>query len=168
MTQPVRQATPEDIEAILALRTEASQWLAAKGSDQWQWPPRIAGIKVGIAAGTVWVIEGSVGDVVATITVDNFADPEFWLPADQPDTALYAHQMIVARSHARQGLGSALLDFAGALAQGSGRRWVRLDAWATNKPLQDYYLTQGFQPVRITHYPHRGSGALFQRRADAS
>ncbi|CAM5431654.1 hypothetical protein STANM309S_04961 [Streptomyces tanashiensis] len=29
-----------------------------------------------------------------------------------------------------------------------GAKWLRLDAWTTNKDLQAYYLRQGFEHVR--------------------
>jgi hypothetical protein len=40
---------------------------------------------------------------------------------------------------------------------------LRLDAWRTNEALHAYYRKAGFQHVRTVEYPHRGSGALFQR-----
>jgi GNAT superfamily N-acetyltransferase len=103
--------------------------------------------------------------VVGTITLDDFADPEFWLPQDDPEDALYVHRAVVARAVAGQRIGATLLNWASLRAEAAGRTWVRLDAWATNTQLQSYYLGQGWAHVRTLQLSHRGSGALFQRRA---
>jgi GNAT superfamily N-acetyltransferase len=97
------------------------------------------------------------------ITVDDYADPEFWTPEDQPDRALYVHRMVVDRSASGKNVGERLIDWAENLAKASGKEWLRLDAWSTNAPLHAYYKEQGFSPVRVLNLSHRGSGALFQR-----
>jgi GNAT superfamily N-acetyltransferase len=164
VTLLIRPAAVLDLPAVVALLTEASAWLAARGSDQWQYPPRTDRIAAGIEAGTVWMaIQGQ--RTVGTITVDDYADPEFWLPADNPADALYAHRIAITRTVAGQRVGVALLNWASLRAEAAGRTWIRLDAWATNNRLQRYYLALGWTHVRTVRLPHRGSGALFQRRA---
>lgn len=167
MSLTIRRAQPEDLGAVAQLLTEAAAWLAELGTDQWQEPVtgrRRDRIAAGIDAGDVWVVDRA-GEIVATITIDERADPEFWQPADDPGSALYAHRMVVARREAGNELGTALLDFAGQLATAAGRAWLRLDAWSSNTALQDYYRQQGFEHIRTQRYAHRGSGALFQRPA---
>jgi ribosomal protein S18 acetylase RimI-like enzyme len=112
----------------------------------------------------VWIVERH-SRAVATITIDTTAEPELWHHSSDPDDALYVHRMIVTRTEAGRGLGAALLDFAAQQATAAGRAWLRLDAWATNTKLHDYYRGQGFTHLRTTYYAHRGSGALFQRPA---
>jgi len=73
--------------------------------------------------------------------------------------------MLVARSEAGRDLGSAMLDWASRRANQEGKHWLRLDAWASNEQLHEYYLSEGFQLVRLLKFAHRGSGALFQRPA---
>lgn len=162
MTYRLRRATPADQPTVEQLWRGASVWLAGQGSDQWQYPPRSGRIATTIVAGTCRVVEHA-GAPVATITLDHYADPEFWRPADDPDCALYVHRMIVAERGT--GLGSSLLDWAGAQAEAAGRLYVRLDAWKRNAALHTYYRDQGFAHVRTVDLPHRGSGALFQRHA---
>ena len=58
-----------------------------------------------------------------------------------------------------------MLDWASRRAAAAGKRWLRLDAWASNTKLHDYYLGEQFKMVRLLQFPHRGSGALFQRPA---
>lgn len=160
----VRPASASDVPQVIALLSEASAWLAAIGSDQWQYSPRADRITASVKAGTVWMADRD-GLTVGTITLDDYADPEFWLPQDDPEDALYVHRAVVSRAVAGQHIGAALLNWASVRTAAVGRTWVRLDAWATNIQLHNYYVTRGWTHVRTFKLPHRGSGALFQRRA---
>ncbi|MFB7378726.1 GNAT family N-acetyltransferase [Kitasatospora purpeofusca] len=103
------------------------------------------------------------GEPIATLTVDEQADPEFWEPGDRPDEALYVHRMAVSRKAAGRDVGAQLLGWAVDRAAAAGKRFLRLDAWKTNPGLHLYYLGQGFVLVRVVDLPHRSSGALFER-----
>lgn len=163
----VSPAGASDIPGVIALYREAQEWLQGQGFDQWQGQPQVADRirrDVDKAAG-VWVIRDCASRLVATIKLDERADPEFWRPEDEPRTALYAHRGIVIRSHAGLGLGSAMLNWASLRAEAAGKKWLRFDSWATNTKLHALHQSQGFTLVRILRLPHRGSGALFQRAA---
>ena len=167
MTLTIRRATTTDVDAVLGLVTDAARWLAERGSDQWQYTTerhRLA-IERATGRGEVWVVSDDTGAIVATTTLNGYADPEFWTPDDDPAGGLYVHRMAVARSASGQEIGSAMLDWAARQAVDAGKKWLRLDAWANNTALHDYYRNHGFEPVRLLHFGHRGSGALFQRPA---
>ncbi|WP_328807845.1 GNAT family N-acetyltransferase [Nonomuraea antri] len=100
---------------------------------------------------------------VATIALDDHADPEFWTLDDDPGAALYVHKLAVARPWSGSGLGDALLDWACATAHSAGLPWLRLDCAKANPRLQDYYRGRGFRHVRTVDLAHRASGALFER-----
>ncbi|HEU0089661.1 MAG TPA: GNAT family N-acetyltransferase [Pseudonocardiaceae bacterium] len=166
MIRDIAPAHPSDAQRVIALYHEAITWLAAQDSDQWQHMPGFeARIAADIAAGEVWVVRNDNDVPVATIKLDSRADPELWRPEDDPTSALYAHRMLVARSEAGQHIGSAMLDWASRRAAEATKRWLRLDAWARNEKLHEYYLAEGFELVRLLRFAHRGSGALFQRPA---
>ena len=65
------------------------------------------------------------------------------------------------------GIGRALLDWAGRRTLADGLRRLRLDCAKTNAALQGYYRSLGFRHVRTVDLPHRASGALFERPAGA-
>ncbi|MGW0393053.1 GNAT family N-acetyltransferase [Streptomyces sp. NPDC003042] len=159
----IRVARPEELDAVEGLWLEASRWLASRGLDQWQYPPRRWRMAEAVAAGDCHLAFAD-GHAVATITVHERADPEWWEHED-PASALYIHDLAVSRAAAGHGVGARLLDWAGAVAARRGKRWLRLEAWKTNHLLHRYYLDQGFQLLRIVDLPHRNSGALFQRPA---
>ena len=102
---------------------------------------------------------------VATITVDDHADPDFWTGEEAEELAVYVHRMVVRRDSSGHELGGAMLDWASQLAAEQGAHWVRLDAWRDNLDLQAFYASRGFEHLRTVPVEGRGSGALFQRRA---
>lgn len=166
----ISRASRADLAAIIAMREEASTWLAARGIDQWRtaWPTRdamTARIMASIEAGETWVVRDDTATIAATVALDDFADPRLWTPDESADPALYLHRLIVRRTHA--GLGAAILDWASCSAAELGRHWVRIDVWTDNLPLQQYYTRHGFQHVRTVDYDDYPSGALFQRPARA-
>jgi GNAT superfamily N-acetyltransferase len=170
-TLTIRKAEPDDLDAVEDLRAEAVSWLASKGLDQWQ-PgslrvPTRANTADAIARGACYLAYDQADQLVGTITVDDQADPDFWTPAERAEPALYVHRMIVPRRVAGSGIGAQLLAWAEREAASSHRQWLRLDAWKSNGSLHRYYVDQGFEHLRTVDLPHRGSGALFQRRAAA-
>ncbi|MGH4014873.1 MAG: hypothetical protein ACRDSL_13335 [Pseudonocardiaceae bacterium] len=58
-----------------------------------------------------------------------------------------------------------MLHWASRRATEAGKRWLRLDAWASNERLHKHYLDEGGELIRVLRFPHRGSGALSQRPA---
>ncbi|MEU6849918.1 GNAT family N-acetyltransferase [Actinacidiphila alni] len=160
----IRPARLDELSTVEALLIEASEWLASRGIDQWQFPPHRDRITSAILRGEVFLAEAG-GRPIATLQVDDQADPEFWTPDDRPETALYVHRMAVSREFANAEIGGKLLDWASERVVAAGRTWLRLDAWKDNYDLHHYYEKHGFTLVRVIDLPHRGSGALFQRRA---
>ncbi len=159
----IRAAQPHELDEVEVLWLEASRWLAARGLDQWQYPPRRWRMEEAIAAGDCSLVFHD-GRVIATITVHEWADLEWWAH-DDPTCALYVHDLVVSRAAAGQALGAHLLNWAGDLAARKDKSWLRLEAWKSNHLLHRYYLDQGFELLRIVDLPHRNSGALFQRPA---
>ena len=164
----LRSATAADVEALMTLRLEAEQWLAAAGIEQWQNPqtrsPALKKWLADIAANRTWVVENEV--ILATVTLAP-ADMDFWRPSDDPESAVYVAKLITARSAKGRNLGGRLLDWAGSQARAQGKPWVRLDCWRDNLALQRFYENEGFVHVRTEAPDHRLSGWMGQRPASA-
>ncbi|MER5641857.1 GNAT family N-acetyltransferase [Kitasatospora sp. NPDC002227] len=167
-TYQVRLATPDDVPALMELRTEAEQWLAEMGVDQWSDPDlgerAIQSWLQKINLGMAWVFLNDAGRVAATVSRGD-ADLDFWTEDDDPQSAFYIYKLIVSRSEAGNGLGGRILDWASLIAAAEGKSWLRLDVWRNNKGLQRYYQKAGFDHVRTEAPSHRLSGWLGQRRA---
>ncbi|MFD3503912.1 GNAT family N-acetyltransferase [Streptomyces sp. NPDC058642] len=160
----IRPAGEDDLDTVIELWEHAASWLASQGIDQWQYPPREERIEENIAAHECWIVEDD-GVPIATITVDDRADADFWSPEEAAEPALYVHRMAVRRDVSGQELGSAMLDWASQQAAAQGKQWLRLDAWKDNGGLHRYYGSRNFSHVRTVEAESRRSGALFQRPA---
>jgi GNAT superfamily N-acetyltransferase len=161
----IRQAVEADATTVADLWLEAAGWLRERGTDQWQYPIKMYNIHNAIAARCCWIVERYDGEPIATVTIDEHADPQLWQPTDDPDQAIYLHRLVVRLDGRAQQVGAALLDWAGLRARSLGKTWLRLDAWTSNQQLHQYYLTHGFRLVRIIEAPEVVSGALFERPA---
>jgi GNAT superfamily N-acetyltransferase len=163
----VAPARPDDLQTLVVLRDQASQWLATRGIDQWSapWPSEdlmAEGILRNIHAGETFIVwDGAIP--AATITINRTPRPGQWTDAEVAEPALYAHKLTVARPYGGCGIGAELLDWTGARGARTGAKWIRVDVWTTNTKLQQYYLDQGFSHVRTVTLPGDPSGALFQR-----
>ncbi|MET8678513.1 GNAT family N-acetyltransferase [Streptomyces sp. NPDC004647] len=166
----IRRATLHDGEVLTGLRTEAEDWLAAAGIDQWRTPGfrdrALAKWKVDIEHHRTWVVERRAA-ILATVTLAP-PDRDFWTEEDEPETAVYVAKLITARKAAGQQLGGRILDWVGSVARTQGKPWVRLDCWRANVALQEYYLREGFHHVRTEAPSHRLSGWMAQRSADVT
>ncbi|GIE93309.1 N-acetyltransferase [Paractinoplanes rishiriensis] len=168
MTLSIRPAEPTERDIVADLWNAAAAWLHEQGQDQWQYPIRLHAIEAAIADRTCWLVWRAPGDPVATVTLDDFADPRLWLPEDQPGAGRYVHRLVVTRTGGPiPDLGSAILDWASIRAANVGATWLRLDAWTNNTRLHKYYLERGFHLVRSVYGPDISSGVLFERRAGA-
>jgi GNAT superfamily N-acetyltransferase len=169
-----------DLDAVSGLVREAADWLrTSKNTDQWTkpWPNRARQrerMLNDLLKGKTWLVwDGNTA--AATITVDtdeplDLNEQPIWPPHEWRRLALYVRRVVVARNYAGCGLGAALLDWAGDVAQRDhGAALIRIDAWTTNLELHAYYEGLGFirrpgrDPAELVGYP---SQALFEREAD--
>ncbi|MFI0192175.1 GNAT family N-acetyltransferase [Streptomyces sp. NPDC017082] len=163
-------AVPEDLPKLLAFRLEAASWLSELGTDQWSRPYPADRLLATIQSGTVFMVrDGAV--TAATITLTPEAEDGLWTEQELSEPTLFVNKLTVARTHAGQNLGGRLLDWAADRAFRTSAKWLRLDAWTTNKALQRYYLKHGFEHVRTVREGiavnggPRVSGWLAQRAA---
>ncbi|MFC4338012.1 GNAT family N-acetyltransferase [Salininema proteolyticum] len=161
-----RRAVESDLEALFALRREATAWLAESGVDQW--PPRMyeyakADIGSHVRSGGTYLFATTEGELAGTVSFGG-PDRDYWQESDGLEHGAFVYKMIVARAWAGIGLGEAILDWACDRAQAEGRTWVGLDCRRDNKRLHRYYTARGFDPVRLAPAVEgRYSGALFRR-----
>jgi GNAT superfamily N-acetyltransferase len=150
---PIRLATPDDLETILTLIDDAANWLRTMNTDQWSkpWPDRVkrdARVLRGLVDRRTWLVEDD-GVPVATVTYRPDGNQDLWTPEEQAERSVYMSRLVVNRKYAGQGIGAALIDWAGARGRIEfGALTLRIDVWTTNYPLHDYYKSQGFDFLR--------------------
>lgn len=161
------QALDADMPVIIGLIREAAEWLRTKNTNQWArpWPDQAAlnnRVRAAIAEGTSWICWDGITPA-ATITADPQEDP-YWSEVDPDEPSVYVHRLVVSRKYAGEGLGAALLDWAGQSAKREhGARWIRLSAWTTNHGLHEYYRRHGFRFIGFHPDESYPSRARFQR-----
>lgn len=162
-----RQAAFEDMDLIATWRWDIVDWIRLQGSDQWnqtglsreEFKKRITR---SIRAGETWLALDNSDNPVGTIAVDLVPDAGLWTPEELAESYII-HRMMVPRSHAGQGIGAAMVEFADEIARKHGRRKLVLDAWDTNKRLHRYYQSLGFRYVRTVQNHWTPSATLFER-----
>jgi GNAT superfamily N-acetyltransferase len=145
------RAQGADLDKVLEILEEASQWLSSKGLET-QWLPGPAfrqTIKDSIDRGEVYVVK-DVKKTVGTITLQ-WSDKKFW--GDIPPDAGYIHKLAITRSHAGQRLGLRMLEWAETKVRAEGKRYLRLDCLASNKTIREYYEKAGYVHVRDVLVP---------------
>ena len=91
------------------------------------------------------IVEG----VVACVFVITHNDPVIWKEMDK-DPAIYLHRIVTHPEFRGQGFVSAIVDWARNFAKTHHKDYIRLDTWADNHRLIDYYKDCGFFFVRNT------------------
>lgn len=157
----VRAATAADVEAVVDLLNEAGARLASRGLDQWGvgWMNCQRMLPM-IERGQTWLADDDSGVPFVTVSLSEEPDPDFWTPEEQKTPALYMNKLA---SRVR-GAGEWAMKWALHHASTLGYEVVRLDAWATNTRLHEYYRARGWTHLRTMHVPGRRSGALFEKK----
>ena len=134
----VESASPEELDEVVAVLSEAAAWLRARGIEQWPDPYPAAWVQASIERGETYLARQ--GDaLVGTITL-RWEDPAFW--GEQPPVAGYVHGIAVRRAFA--GAGPELLEWADGQVGAAARELLRLDCRSDNFRLRRYYEEQGF------------------------
>jgi GNAT superfamily N-acetyltransferase len=144
-TFTIVSAQSDDLGRYLDVLEEVANWLEMRGIRQWPrgsfrqsadyYASSIAHQEVQLAF---------IGDeLVGTLRV-LLREATVWPEVIEQD-AIYVHNLAVRRAWAGLGLGSRMLDWAGARAASLGRKYVRLDCVTDNDFLRGYYARAGFE-----------------------
>jgi GNAT superfamily N-acetyltransferase len=143
MQLAIRQATPQDVETVADILTEAARWLDENGMTMWRddelLPTRIA---EDVHSGLFFLAESD-GEPAGTIRFQ-LEDKRFWPDVPQQDSA-FVHRLAVRRRFAGGEVSAALLLWAIARTHAVGRRYLRLDCEASRAPVRAIYERLGFR-----------------------
>ena len=161
-----------NLKVVLGLIEEARKWLPTKGTNQWAIPypdphGKLAQVRQGIKGGNTWIVWHE-GTPAATVTLSARRNKHVWTKdstsCDLSERAAFVNRLITARDFAGLGLGAELINWAGLRGrQEWGAKWIRIDVWATNEKLHEYYRNTGFTRCGTYVDPAYPSGALFQK-----
>jgi ribosomal protein S18 acetylase RimI-like enzyme len=137
-------AQPEDLPRYIDVLEEVAEWLAQRGIKQWR--PGAFRLSVDFYAESIRRGEVHLafcGDVLVGTLRLLLREPIVW-PEVAEDDGVYVYSLAVRRDWADQQIGCRLLQWAGDRASSLGRMYVRLDCFADNAFLRDYYTRAGF------------------------
>lgn len=142
----IEQAIAADADRLVEMRDDRASWLLARGVRQWL-PGEFPAERM-----LQWIRHGAVqvarvdGEVAAAVAV-LWEDPDIW--PDDGVHAGYVHLLMSSVEHAGRGLGSRMLAHAERRIRAAGRPVARLDAVASNEPLQRWYEGFGYDRVGL-------------------
>lgn len=140
----IRQATGEDTRALVEILTEAANWVEQMdGTIMWvEGELEEHRVRAEAEAG-MFVVAEAEGIVVGAIRFQ-LDDRLFWPDLDGRDSA-FVHRLAVRRSHAGQGISTALVQWTVDRARSLGKRYLRLDCDADRTRLREVYERFGFR-----------------------
>lgn len=154
-----RQATVEDLDAVMTIIENGRASLAAQGLDQWQGgSPTLEMVSADIAAGHTYVTVDDDGTYLGTIALIDTGDPDFgrviegaWLtespnsPSEGRVRYLTIHRLATAASAVRRGVATFMIERSYEMAREGGFASVRVDTHEGNLPMQGAFVKNGMQ-----------------------
>lgn len=143
-TFTVRQATPDEAPAILALMVATAHWIKETGSIQWshyleEGEEQAEEIAAEARQGEVYVVYA--GDKLAAafslLGAQGEWDVRLW--GEDQGEAFYLHRLAVDRAFSGLGLGLQILDYAALRTKELGREFLRLDCVGWTEALHRFY-----------------------------
>jgi GNAT superfamily N-acetyltransferase len=144
----IREGTPADAQAVLALFDEAVAWLVSRGQTG-QWgsepfsakPARVAAAAEWASSGGLRIAVSDAGEPIGALVIG--ARPPHVAPVDEPER--YIGALVSSRRHAGADVGGALVRRAVEEARAAGIPLLRVDCWAGAPALVAWYERQGFR-----------------------
>ncbi len=135
----------EELDCIMLLMQEASDWLQSRGVRQWrrmQTEEGRAYVAARFATDDVYLVfKGE--EPVATFAI-RWQESTLWDELGSDGQAGYLHGFTVSRKMGGQGVGLVLMAWVEAQVAARGRRYLRLNTAAGNAGIRGYYERAGF------------------------
>ncbi|MGI6392499.1 MAG: GNAT family N-acetyltransferase [Candidatus Izemoplasmatales bacterium] len=142
MIRPGRQ---DDLDEIQILAQAVVQNLKDNHIDQWsRWYPNKADFAKDVSCGALFVAEIS-GKIVGTITVLPENEKYYHEVEWELQNAFVIHRVMVSPAYHRQGIGTALFNYAIAYAIHNHQKALKVDTHPDNFRMQNLIISLGFK-----------------------
>jgi len=133
-------ATASDFDLIFDLYDKAIEFQKTVFDKQWLGFDADL-VNREIDEGRLWkIVDGEVACIYSVA----YEDPTIW-GNDSHVAAMYIHRIVTNPDCRGRGYVRAIVDWAREHAAQNGLRYIRMDTWADNLKLKDYYLGCGFE-----------------------
>jgi len=129
-----------DMPDINILFEQSIKWYASQGYKVWQSIDQ-AGLEKDIKQGLQYKIQW--GKKILCVFSIQYKDPFIWREREQ-DSAIYLHRILVNPEFRGLKLFKKVLNWVRQHAIENKISYIRMDTWADNKKIIDYYSTYGF------------------------
>lgn len=145
----IEAADEWDLQAVCELLGDAREWHMRNTPEVWP-VFEASSLAKDIEAGRVFIAREAAGRrPIGTVTLTD-ADPLIW-DADVP--AIYVHKLTVRSEMRGRSVGAHILRWIEVRAGTQAKTALRLDTWASNLRIQQYYVRHGFEAVRTRAFP---------------
>lgn len=160
----MRQATIDDLDTVMSIVGERTDWLRERGSDQWSGGSVYDSKFVRrVERGFTWLLE-DLGTAIATVTVFQRCGSLLWTEQELVEPSLFAWKLATSVDRAGQGLTGLLYRWGQDYAATRGLDWIRWTVHGPSHGLRAYYSKLGAEEVRTVQPPDGPEIALFQLR----
>jgi len=154
MDRSIVNATPGDLPEIYRLFEEAIQFQKKNNYIGWNSYDKEF-IKADVQNNVLFKIIQ--GDDIAGIFSICHSDPLIWREKEKGD-AIYLHRIVLNRTFRGEKIFQQVLEWATQFARERKLKYIRMDTWAENEKIIDYYKSYGF--VFIENYTTPGTDDL--------
>jgi ribosomal protein S18 acetylase RimI-like enzyme len=153
-----------DLDSVLWLFEQAMILQGKNGYKVWNNIDR-SGLEKDIADGLQYKITRS-ADIICIFSIQ-YNDPFIWRDRDQND-AIYLHRIVVHPDFKGQRQFEKVLNWTKDFAQRLNRPFIRMDTWADNKKIIDYYKSFGFELIENYTTPDTTELPIQNRKLDVA
>jgi len=141
----IEPATLSDLPAIRAVYADATEIQREQGAIIWPEFPKELTITE-IETGRLFRVMD--GDALGGVFSVTYADDAIWGERERGEH-IYLHRIARATTYPGRGIMRPILEWAWAECRRLGRSGIRIDTWASNQALIDFYERQGFRFVDV-------------------
>lgn len=141
----VESATLSDLPAVRAVYADATEIQRQQGAILWPEFPRQLTITE-IEMGRLFRVMD--GDALAGVFSVAYDDEAIW-GEHECGEHIYLHRIARAVTYPGRGIMGPILEWAWAECRRLGRAGLRIDTWASNQALIDFYERQGFHLIGV-------------------
>jgi ribosomal protein S18 acetylase RimI-like enzyme len=145
----VKNTTMSDLELIFDLFEQSISYQEKKGYPVWKNYDRNAIIKDIENKNHYKVIVGSSVGIVFSVA---YTDKIIWRDLDEGES-IYLHRIVVNPGLKGQRLFGKIVDWGISHCQQKGLKSIRMDTWAANPTILEYYKTYGFKVIETYTTP---------------
>jgi hypothetical protein len=144
----------EDLDNIFELYRGAIAYQKAKGYNLWnEFDRKLITEEIKDKRNWKIVIDGQIACMFSVV----YSDPLLWAEQDN-DFSIYLHRITTNKVFKGRSLMKVIVEWAKQHCKETGRKFIRMDTWADNKNLTDYYIGIGFKVIGYRHLDKDAKG----------